>query len=268
VRPEHKVAWLLEAAALGEVEIEDTATKQVTLRRGDTRPRPTSKKRIDSIFRKGDSVVLGKYDKSFAGSWAGLEADLDRWKERSGFWDAAGDRQRAAALLLGSLFVIVSAVAVALTSGIAMRWSPLWLPLLAVAAVFLGSALTVVVRSWELRVRTPEGTSKWIEVEALRRFLSELEPESALNMIEPDRFAGYTAWAIAFGLDDKWKSIMAKLQTDPRFKSVPPHHFHLAHIGPSVSRATRSASTAPSSSSGGGGGGVGGGGGGGGGGSW
>jgi uncharacterized membrane protein len=213
-------------------------------------------------------VILGEYDPSFASSWSGLERDLEQWKKRSGFWDESGDRRRIAALAGGSFVVVASAIGVAVTAGITMRWSPLWLPtLIAVAAIF-GAALTLVLRSSELRVRTPEGTSKWIEVEALRRFLSELEPESALNMIEPDRFAGYTPWAIAFGLDDKWKAIMETLSADPQFQRVPAHHFHLASIGPSVSRATSSSSTAPSSSGSGGGGGVGGGGGGGGGGSW
>jgi uncharacterized membrane protein YgcG len=268
VTPEHKVAWLLEAAALGEVELEDVGDKELILRRGPATPRPTSARRIESLFTKGDEVVLGEYDSGFASSWSGLEEDLEQWKERSGFWDSSGDRRRAVALIGGSFVVALSAVLVAVTGGIAMRWSPAWLPLLVLASLVLGSALTVVIRSWELRVRTPEGTSKWIEVEALRRFLSELEPESALNMIEPDRFAGYTAWAIAFGFDEQWKEIIAALRMDPRFQHVPVHHFHLASIGPSVSRATSSASTAPSSSSGGGGGGVGGGGGGGGGGSW
>lgn len=267
VRPEHKVAWLLEAATLGEVELEDQGGNKMLLRRGSTTPRPTSGPRINSIFSKGDEVRLDEYDEDFASSWSGLETDLEKWKSRSGFWDAAGNRQRAAALVGGSFSVIMGLLGVALASGLAMRWSPLWLGLVVAAGIVLGSALTVVIRSWELRVRTPEGTSKWIEVEALRRFLSELEPESALNMIEPDRFAGYTPWAIAFGLDDRWKDIMAKLSTDPRFQHVPAYHFHLASIGPSLSRATSSASTAPSSS-GGGGGGVGGGGGGGGGGSW
>jgi uncharacterized membrane protein YgcG len=268
VRPEHKVAWLLEAAALGEVELEDADGDELVLRRGTATPRPTSGRRINSLFDNGDEIVLGEYDKDFASSWQGLGRDLDRWKSRSGFWDAAGDRRRVGALVGGTLLVILGAIAVALASGFVMRWSLGWLPLLIAASVVLGSALTVVIRSWELRVRTPEGTSKWIEVEALRRFLSELEPESALNMIEPDRFAGYTPWAIAFGLDDKWKDIMARLAADPRFQHVPAYHFHLASIGPSVSRATSSSSTAPSSSGLGGGGGVGGGGGGGGGGSW
>ncbi len=267
VTPAHQVAWLLEAAELGEVELEDLGNEELILRRGAAAPRPTSARRIESLFKRGDEVILGEYDPGFASSWSGLERDLEQWKERSGFWDVSGDRRRITALAGGSFVVVVSAIAIAVTSGIAMRWSVLWLPLLIAAAGLFGAGLTLVLRSSELRVRTPEGTSKWIEVEALRRFLSELEPESALNMIEPDRFAGYTAWAIAFGLDDKWKEIIAALRTDPRFQHVPVHHFHLASIGPSVSRATSSASTAPSSSSGGGGG-VGGGGGGGGGGSW
>ena len=167
--------------------------------------------------------------------------------------------------------MLVGAVAVAVTSGLAIRWSPFLLPLLVGAGLVLGSALTLTFRSWELYVRTPEGTSRWLEVEALRRFISELEPESALNMIEPDRFAGYTPWAIAFGYEDKWKHIIEKIKSDPRFQHLPAQHFYVASMGPSMSRATSTASTAPSSSSSGGGGfsgGVGGGGGGGGGGSW
>ncbi len=268
VAQQHLVAWLMEAAELEEIRISGEPGDTTVLHRGSRPARATTKPIIDSIFATSDSVSLSGYDKAFARSWDALEDDLQSWKERSGYWDKAGDTQFAVAIALGVLFGVLATGAVTVFSGISIRWSPIWLLPMVMAALVLGSALTVLLRSSELRIRTPLGTSKWIEVEALRRFLSELEPESALNMIEPDRFAGYTAWAYAFGLDEKWKEIAKVLETDPRYESVPRHHFYHATIGASVSRSTQSASTAPSSSSGGGGGGVGGGGGGGGGGSW
>ena len=267
VRNEHKVAWLLEAAALGELELRQSGDDEIELLRGNAQPRPAARNALERIFSSGDRVELGEYDAKFATAWEDLGSDLDRWKDRSGFWDPAGDERRTAALLGGSVLAAVGLALVLVTAGFAMRWSLLWLLLVIPSGLVFGAAITTLVRSWELRVRTPEGTDKWLEVEALRRFLSELEPESALNMIEPDRFAGYTAWAVTFGLDDRWKAISDRLRTDPRFARLPDHHFHMAAISPSVSRSVAVASTAPSSS-GGGGGGVGGGGGGGGGGSW
>ncbi len=271
VRPEHKVAWLIEAVTLGEIEMDGANDSDITLRRGSVAPRPTSAARINKLFEDDDDVDLAKYNPSFASAWRGLDDDLNDWKSRSGYWDTDGDSRRVKAFFFGALMMLVGAVAVAVTSGLAIRWSPFLLPLLVGAGLVLGSALTLTFRSWELYVRTPEGTSRWLEVEALRRFISELEPESALNMIEPDRFAGYTPWAIAFGYEDKWKHIIEEIKTDPRFHHLPAQHFYVASMGPSMSRATSTASTAPSSSSSGGGGfsgGVGGGGGGGGGGSW
>ncbi|NNF55238.1 MAG: DUF2207 domain-containing protein [Acidimicrobiales bacterium] len=267
VSQQHLVAWLMEAAELDEIRIDGDPGDTTVLRRG-SRARATTKPIIDSIFANSDTVRLSGYDPAFKRSWDALKDDLQSWRQRSGYWDRTGDTQFAAAIALSILFGVLATGAVAVFSGISIRWSPIWLLPMVMASLVLGTALTVLTRSSELRIRTPLGTSKWIEVEALRRFLSELEPESALNMIEPDRFAGYTAWAYAFGLDEKWKAIAKVLETDPRFESVPRHHFYHATIGPSVSRSTQSASTAPSSSSGGGGGGVGGGGGGGGGGSW
>jgi uncharacterized membrane protein len=94
-----------------------------------------------------------------------------------------------------------------------------------------------------------------------------LEPGTATETVDPDAIRDYTSWAVAFGLDDQWKKVAAVLQGDSRYRAVPPTYFLVADMGPSIQRATSTASTSPSSS-GGGGGGVGGGGGGGGGSSW
>ncbi len=267
VKPEHMVSWLVEAAFLGEIQVEEDDEGHLVLQRGGARPRPSTAERIESFFSDGDRISLEKYNSDFSSSWKELGTDLERWQRDSGFWDPAGDRRRRRAIGWGIPLGLLSIAGIVLGSGFSLRFSGWWVCGLIVSSAGLGASIAVLSRAWELRVRTPEGTTRWLAVESFRRFLTGLEPGTAVDTVDPDAIRDYTSWAVAFGLDDQWKKVAAALQGDSRYQTVPPTYFRMAHIGPSIQRATTTASTSPSSS-GGGGGGVGGGGGGGGGGSW
>jgi hypothetical protein len=267
VKPEHKVSWLVEAAFLGEIQVEED-DGHLVLHRGEARPRPSTAERIESFFSDGDRISLEKYDSDFSSSWKELGTDLERWQRDSGFWDPAGDRRRRRAIGWGIPLGLLGIAGIVLGSGFTLRFSGWWVCALIVSSAGLGAAIALLSRAWELRVRTPEGTTRWLAVESFRRFLDGLEPGTAVDTVDPDAIRSYTSWAVAFGLDDQWKKVATALQGDSRYQAVPPTYFHMAHMGPSIQRATATASTSPSSSGGGGGGGVGGGGGGGGGGSW
>ncbi len=266
VKPEHKVSWLVEAAFLGEIQVEED-DGHLVLHRGEARSRPSTAERIESFFSDGDRISLEEYDSDFASSWKELGTDLERWQNDSGFWDPAGDRRRRRAIGWGIPLGLLGIAGIVLGSGFTLRFSGWWVCALVVSSAGLGAAIALLSRAWELRVRTPEGTTRWLAVESFRRFLDGLEPGTAVDTVDPDAIRDYTSWAVAFGLDDQWKKVATALQGESRYQAVPPTYFHMAHMGPSIQRATAAASTSPSSS-GGGGGGVGGGGGGGGGGSW
>jgi hypothetical protein len=259
VRPQHKVAWLLEAANAGAVRIDEEhhkATRLVRTAPGD----PSVKPVLDTAFGPRDEVPLGTYDSIFAAGWSELGGLLESWKRESGLWDPAGDRRRVKYILLGVLGVLLGGVALAGGGALAGRWGGQWLPLVAIGAVLAGGGFAAILRSWELRVRTPQGTGMWLRVESFRRFLHESEARHAEDAARRGVLREYTAWAVAVGEVDHWSKAVEKAT------AIPPDTAGLsyAYLAPSLISSTSHTSTAPSSS--GGGGGIGGGGGGGGGG--
>ena len=163
VKPEHKVAWLVEAAFLGEIEVEGDDDGLV-LRRGEKRPRPSTAERIESFFSEGDRISLKKYDSDFASSWKELGSDLERWQDASGFWDPAGDRRRRRAIGWGVALGVSSLAGIALGTGFALRSSGWWVLVLLAASCGLGAAIALLSRAWELgfgRPRARPAGSTW-----------------------------------------------------------------------------------------------------------
>jgi hypothetical protein len=264
VRPEHKVAWLLEAAIAGDVELIEADRKPVRLVRNDS-ARPETKAILDKAFAGRQEIELGSYDPSFASGWSAVDAQLGAWQRQSGLWDPAGDRRKLAIRLLGGLATIVGLVGVGGGGALAARYGEAWLPVVAVAAAVVGLGLAAAVRGWELKVRTPAGSGWWLRVESFRRFLAGSEAFHAEEAAKRGLLREYTAWAVAVGEIDRWARAVAASSAIPQDAGL-----SYVHMAPMLAASTSSASTAPSSSSSGGGGGgsVGGGGGGGGGGSW
>lgn len=256
VRPEHKVAWLIELVGAGLLAI-DEGTKP-TLRRTDAPDRPLPAALVKA-FGLRDEIELGSYDPQFASAWSDIDRDLKAWRDRSGLWDQAGDRRRTTALVAGS---IVGALGVVATFGTAAGG---WLPVLAVCAFAAAAGALAVITAWELRVRSTAGSALWLRVESFRRFLAESEAQHVDWAVQNGLLRQYTAWAVAVGEIDHWNDAVRSSTLAP---SVDPGATHLCYLAPSLMSSTSSAATAPSSSGGGGGGGVGGGSGGGGGGSW
>jgi uncharacterized membrane protein YgcG len=263
VQAEHKVAWLIEAAIDGAVELVDEDGRAVRLQRraGGS---PATNAVLDTAFAGRPELDLGAYDASFARGWSQVGDELAAWQHGSGLWDRAGDRRRAIVRGLGALAAVVGAVGVAGASALAARSGAQWLPLVAVAAAVAAGGLAAAVRGWELRVRTPQGSGLWLRVESFRRFLAGSEAFHAEEAAKRGVLREYTAWAVAVGEIDRWSRAVATSTAIPQQAGL-----GYVHMAPLLVASTTAAATAPSSNGGGGGGGsVGGGGGGGGGGSW
>jgi uncharacterized membrane protein YgcG len=268
VRPNHKVAWLLEQAVHGAVDLADEDKRQVKLTRLGDSPDAEANKTLNVMFHNRTEIVLGKYDKSFASGWARVGQDLDKWAKQGGLWDPKGDRRRTGVRLLAVVLLFLSAAASVLTAIMAARDGSSWLPWLAGSAAVFGVGVAALVRSWELRVRTPEGSGLWLQTESFRRFLHESESQHVRQAADLGVLREYTAWAVAVGEADHWAKAVGKTENLPESANAGLNYIYLA---PMLASVTSSSSTAPSSSGGGGfsGGSVGGGGGGGGGGgSW
>jgi hypothetical protein len=263
VQPEHKVAWLIEAAIEGGVELVEEGGRAVRLERRDGGS-PATRAVLDSMFAGRSEIDLGSYDPAFAQGWAQVGTMLAAWQAQSGFWDPAGDRRRIAVRLLGALAAVLGGLAVAAGGAAASRWGVEWLPLVAIAGVVAGTGLAAAVRGWELKVRTPQGSGMWLRVESFRRFLAGSEAFHAEEAAKRGVLREYTAWAVAVGEIDRWSRAVSASTAIPQQAGL-----GYVHMAPLLMASTLSTATAPSSSGGGGGGGsVGGGGGGGGGGSW
>ncbi|MEV0473200.1 DUF2207 domain-containing protein [Streptomyces prunicolor] len=269
VMDQHKVAWLLDAAADGHLTIEGDDQHPVLKRHG----RPVNREIrdvLDRMFAGGTGLVLGRRDQSFKAGWEDLSWKLDNWRKASDLWDttlterlARWGRAQLAVLLLAFVLVVTGGV----LNG---RRIAAGLPVLLAGAVAAGLGLAVVARGWELDRRTPHGAARWLQVEAFRRYLADPGacPDELPVGPEADRYA---AWAVALGVESAWEQAIGASTSAPRAGQ----RFSL-DLGDVLLAAVVVSAASQSSGSGGGGsggggsssGGVGGGAGGGGGGSW
>jgi hypothetical protein len=284
VRPEHKVAWLIQMAIDGTVDIGAngadagrTGGAWTPWTGGDDlrlvrtgHGSPDAAAILDTAFAGRDEVELGSYDSHFARAWQNLEGQLQAWRETSGMWDPGGGTRKVTARVLGIMGAVVGALAAAGGGWLANQRGPGWLVLAAAGGAVAGAGLAAALRAWELRVRTPAGSAAWLRVESFRRFLAESEAYHAEEAAKRGVLREYTAWAVALGEIDRWQRAVSAASIAPETAGL-----SYAFIAPLLLSSTISAATAPSSSGGGGfggggfgGGDVGGGAGGGGGGSW
>ena len=283
VRPEHKVAWLIQMAIDGTIDIGANGadpggaggswtpwTGGDDLRLVRTgQGTPDAAAILDTAFAGRDEVDLGGYDSDFARAWQHLEGQLQAWRDTSGMWDPGGGARKVAARVLGIIGVVVGTLGAAAGGWLANQRGPAWLVLAAAGGAVAGAGLAAALRAWELPVRTPAGSAAWLRVESFRRFLAGSEAYHAEEAAKRGVLREYTAWAVALGEIDRWQRAVSAASIAPETAGL-----SYAYMAPLLLASTTSAATAPSSSGGGGigggfgGGGVGGGAGGGGGGSW
>jgi uncharacterized membrane protein YgcG len=266
VTNEHKVAWLIQAAVDGGIELVEEDGQAVRLLHKGTGA-PADAPILATAFAGRDAIELGTYDSSFATAWGLVDEQLQSWATTSGVWDPNADRRKTRVRVLGALAALIGGAMAALGGYLCAGYGKQWLPVLVVGALLGGGGFAAAVRGWELRVRTPLGSALWLRVESFRSFLAQSEAFHAEEAAKRGVLREYTAWAVALGEIDRWQRAVAASTAIPQDAGL-----SYAYMAPALLHSTSSTSTAPSSSSSGGGfsggGGVGGGGGGGGGGSW
>jgi predicted membrane protein DUF2207 len=273
VRPNHKVAWLIDAANKGAVEMvdDDGDAKPDRLVRtgpGDAATTPI----LDEAFGDRTEILLGSYDLKFAGAWGTVGEQLESWRAGSGLWEPRGATDNAAMGCVGSFLAMLGAGMAFAAGWLLSMWTG-WFALAIVGGLLAGYALAMALNGFELAVRTPAGSAAFLRVESFRRFLAESETFHAEEAARRGVLREYTAWAVALDEIDHWSRILASSSIPPTDPGI-----HYAYMAPALMLSTHRTSVAPSQSSGGffsgggggsfGGGSVGGGGGGGGGGSW
>lgn len=266
---DHRVAWLLERAIAGEIELEggaddddDLAMRRLPVDSSDAEPT------LRALFGGRQRVDLGEYDKQFAAGWDVLGSKLDSWHRDSEYWDPSGDRRQRRTRVVGGVLVVLGLAALIAFAVVANRVGAPFLVGVAAGGLLAGAGFSMLLRSWELRIRTPEGSGLWILIESFRRFIHNSDAQHVEAAAKQGVLLDYTAWAVALGEVDRWSEAIDGADIDDGV--IAPQAMYMAALAPRLGAAASTASSAPSSSgSGGGGGGFsGGGGGGGGGGSW
>ncbi|MGY1814365.1 DUF2207 domain-containing protein [Blastococcus sp. SYSU D00820] len=270
VHSQHQAAWLLEQAAAGVLELESPdggSSKRIVVTRRAPGEDP-ARRILDAAFRGRGVLVLGSYDKDFAGAWRSIGTELRGWQRRSGLWDAAADR-RARRIRSWGVVAGLAGIVLALYGASFAADSPATcLALATVAGVLCGLGWAGAISGWELKVLTPEGSAAWLQVESLRQFLATAPREALLDeALASGQVERYTAWAVALGQADRWATVpFSRTASGGGRYHHPAHHAVFAPVF--VSSCTTASTSPSSSSSSGGSSSVGGGAGGGGGGSW
>jgi hypothetical protein len=267
VSNQHKVAWLIQAAVDGVIDLQGEGSSTTIRRIAGAPASPDQQAVFARMFTKGPLLSLGKYDKGFADGWGLVGQQLDAWRRDSGLWDRRADARKTVVRVLGVLLAVAGLAAAGIGGALAARLGAGWLLLALVGGVLAGAGLAAAIGGWELHVRTAAGSAIWLRVESFRRFLHESEGYHADEAAKRGVLREYTAWALAVGEIDRWSRAVQASAIPPDTAGV-----RYAYMAPLLISSTSSAATAPSSSGSGsggfGGGSIGGGAGGGGGGSW
>ena len=269
VLDQHKAGWLIEQAVDGVIDLvpDDTRAEEITMVRvqpGDRIAAPL----LDTAFQGRTRLQLDAYDQDFARMWHALGQELSGWQRRSGLWDADAERRARWTRVIGTLVGVAGVVLAVVGGYLSTRQTDLPLVLAAVGGALAGAGAAGAARGWELRVFTPKGSSAWLQVESLRRFLAQSPPTAVDELIASGKAGRYTAWAVALGEAQRWSQLASTFSSTAR---MPYDSRSLLYAGYAPMFLTHccTASTAAGGSTGAGGGvSVGGGAGGGGGSSW
>ncbi|MGK2950474.1 MAG: DUF2207 family protein, partial [Acidimicrobiales bacterium] len=233
VRDEHRVAWLIQAAVDGDLELEEEGRKRAILRRTDQRSAATAPI-LDAMFGGRHEVELGEYDPTFAKGWSELQSELAGWSGSHALWDPMADQRKTAVRALGGLAGLAGALAAGFGGAMVNRHGAHWLPLVVAGALLAGAGLSAAIRGWELRVRTPEGSALWLRIESFRRFLAGSEAFHAEEAAKRGVLREYTAWAVAVGEIDRWARAVDAAGSIPQEAGL-----GYVHVAPVLASSTR-----------------------------
>ncbi len=249
VRDEHKVAWLVGAAADGYLDITWGESGCALARR----PRPEEAERRDpwtaakvsDTFGSRKRVSLNSYDPRFARTWRAIGDRLENWRNSCGLWDPAGERRCVRVRLVGGLATVVGLVVLIVGGVLSVSPGGAWPAVVGSGAAVAGAGLAALIVGWKLRLRTPAGADLWARTESFRRYPARSEGRHAEDAAGRGLLLHYTAWAVAVGQADRWSRAVAE-------SSVPPNHpgAHLLTVLPHLPAAAHKASNTPHSRSG------------------
>jgi predicted membrane protein DUF2207 len=237
VENNHLAAWLLTLADEGVVGLHgdgrgpDAPVRMVRVERGAGDAAAV----LDVAFAGRDEVTLGSPDPAFAEAWRQLRTGLDGWRRSSGLWEPRRERPGlygcGGCLLgvVGSVVAYVGALGVAREDG--------WLALTVGGGLVAGWALGLMLSHRELAVRTPQGSTAWLQVESFRRYLAAAEATDADTARRNGALGRHTAWAIALGQQPSWSRAVEAALADAPAGDGDDDAVRLAKLAPTLWRA-------------------------------
>ena len=201
VEDHHLLAWILESAIRGEIEIDDDGDDPV-LRWGTASATPQIRPTLATMLGQSGAVELGSYNKEFSQGWNDLRSDISRWTLSAPHWDHAGRRRRVTVQAVGTALGVLGFGGVIWFALQAARSGEIMAVGLAALAAGVGIGLSL--SAYELLVRTELGSALWIRIESFRRFLANSEARHVEAAAERGVLRQYTAWAVALGETKAW----------------------------------------------------------------
>ena len=168
---------------------------------------PYERSLLEGLFRDGDDTTLSSLRTTFAERLAKVEESLYVDAQRQGWFAARPDKMRTRWRLLGFGLTVVglaSTILLAATTHLGL----IGLAALVVRLVFLFGA-------GRLPARTAKGTAMLRRIRGFRQVIATADRYLARWAEQENVFPTFLAYAVVFGLTDKWAKTFASLATDP-----------------------------------------------------
>jgi uncharacterized membrane protein YgcG len=162
---------------------------------------------LDGVFRDGDDTTLSSLRTTFAERLAKVEESLYVDAQQQGWFAVRPDKIRTRWRLVGfALTLLGAAVTIALAA-------TTHLGLIGLGALLVG--LVFLVGAKRMPARTAKGTAMLRRIRGFRQVIATADRYLARWAEQENVFPSMLAYAVVFGLTDKWAKTFASLAIDP-----------------------------------------------------
>ena len=166
---------------------------------------------LKKLFGRSDVMRMSDLKNKFYTALPTLRKELYDEVVEAGYFRSHPQKTRQRYLILGIVLgIMILAVGVVATALLVEWVGTIWCP--SVGLLFTAVALAVV--SSVMPAKTRKGAEAKARWEAFKRYLKEIESYTDLETAS-ELFERYLPYAIAFGLEHKWVSKFARVETTP-----------------------------------------------------
>ena len=162
---------------------------------------------LEGLFRDGGEVTLSSLRTTFSQRLSKVEDSLYVDAQQQGWFAVRPDKIRTRWRLLGfglTLLGVIVTIALAASTHLA---------LIGVAVVVVG--VVFWIGGGTMPARTPKGTAMLRRIRGFRQVIATADRYMARWAEQENVFPAMLAYAVVFGLTDKWATAFASLATDP-----------------------------------------------------